>query len=294
MRQKGRRRDDGAAVQAEYRRLWDLVHPPEPPAPPVPPAPARPARPVPDVAAQVRAVLAAEREAARREAEAAEAARWLMPSPCVYCGFTGESAMLEPETGKREPWTWRINWGVACAGCANDAFPYGYGGVARSDAEHRWHVARRLLGDAAAGWLMDHALPKVGFKWWAETPDAATGNRFSYVDVAELRRRLTHVPGPDYQTAGRCPVCRATDRWLHVESREESTMRDGVRVFVAMPDGWRCGCGYDDRPVRKARVSEWNQAHAGQRQGRNRPPMPALPTHPLADAVLVDTQPPED
>lgn len=264
---------------AEFERL--RVHPqPSPVSVPVVDVAAA-------VAAEVARVRAQEREAARREAEQAEARRLLMPSPCTYCGWAGESAIRDPDTGKREPFVWTIpRWGVACSGCHNDVHPFGPDGPARDDAEHRWLVAARLIGEPARGWLMEYALPKIGFRWWVETAGAVPGARFAYVDVPGLTARLVHTDRPDYRPGPPCPLCGQTDRWVYERAHREVTnvrrsedSAEMVAVDVNVPESLRCSpcavAGRRDAP----RVSVRGQPVRVLRPG-------------LADTVLVDTRPP--
>jgi hypothetical protein len=182
-----------------------------------------PARPAPPQVASIdQATLdaAVEKALAERERQAAIAAAKAererqeavaTGGPCRYCGIT-RSWEHDPETD-RPIGRWHDD-GRICAWCEADRV---WGITGRTDHEHRIAALRSLLPPEVTKWWADHALPeRTGFRWWVETPGAATSetDRFAYVDREALAARLADKP-IQYETREPCRRCGCPHMWRH-------------------------------------------------------------------------------
>lgn len=187
-------------------------------------------------------------DAARLAAE--EEARWAMPSPCVFCGYSGlNGGQRDRATGEVTPWVWGTDRGPACSECWTDTHPYG-GGSQIDDDDHRERVLRRLLGPAADGWTPGHLMDRTGggFVWWWELPGAPASDttRFGYITgehVADMAARL-EPPRPDFRLGPPCVTCGQSDRWIV----EPGTSGSLDRTVYQMPARLVCSpCRLVDR-----------------------------------------------
>jgi hypothetical protein len=185
-----------------------------------------------DVGALARQVR--EHEAAeRRQAEARRLAREVTGGPCVFCGCTLSAQREGARAPLRGVWH-TVAGGKCCARCNLDRRNGFVDGAIQPASEHKARVLYELLPELRGRWLPQHALARVDFRWFSETPGARPApppgdQRFAYLDLDAVRAALAPASAL-LETREPCPRCGLADRW-----RSRQVERGRVYVHNGAP-----------------------------------------------------------
>lgn len=181
-------------------------------------------------------VAAARAELKRREAQA-------RGGPCQFCGLT---MSWEPGDDGEPVGRWYDD-GKTCTWCDSDRIDFPGPTGKLSDLEHRVRVLTKYVVPGT-GWRGQYLLDRCrGFRWWRDTPGAATvqdsGDRFAYVDRAALAAVL-EPPPVRYETREPCRRCGVPDRWVLTRGYS------GFGHTATAVESWKCtACNDASDPV---------------------------------------------